>query len=403
MSNLEEVIKKHIDQLSRVIGPRQSGSVGNHAAANYIEDQMRRFGVDVERQTFACPDWRVEDVELTIAGRKIEALANAYSPSCDVTGDLVPASTIAELELADLSGRIAFLYGDLTRQPIACKSWFLKEERDVRIVSLLEEKAPLAVLTVQGLPNSVIRLIEDQEFSIPSATLPNESALYVANHLTEKIHLRIKTRQQEGETANLVGRIPGKRPEVVVLCAHYDTKIDTPGAGDNAAGVAALLALAETLAGTALEVGVELIAFTNEEYLPIGDEAYLEGVGADHLNDILLAVNFDGLGHILDANSLAIYTSSAEFQSEVEEIKLGFPAFQWVEPWPQSNHSTFSWRGVPALAISSQLMSPYSHQHYDTADWVSPARVAEAVRLVTEVIKTVENRPGKWLRSALEK
>jgi aminopeptidase YwaD len=400
MSQPTQSIAQHIDQLSRAIGTRHSGSAACHAAASYISNWMRQQGLDVETQDFPCPTWICETARLTIADQPVEVLANTYSPSCDIVASVIPASTLAELETAEIGGRIALLYGDLTREPIACKSWFLKEERDERIIQLLEEKKPAAILTVQIHPGSVIRLIEDWEFTIPSVTLPNESALILFQNLQTPVHLHLQTRQQPDSTANIVGRRSGQRPETIVLCAHYDTKIDTPGAGDNAAGVAALLALAEYYAQASPQVSLEFVAFTNEEYLPIGDNTYLERAGKDFLNKVMLAVNFDGLGHILDCNTLAIYASSEPFTARVTEISRDFPAVQWVDPWPQSNHSTFSFRGVPALAFSSRALSIYSHQRDDSMRWINPARIDEAVQLTTRIIAAIETQPLAWLRQS---
>ncbi len=398
MHSLLSSIQRHVDQLSAVIGPRPSWSPANKLAEEYITGELSRLGLPYERQAFSNPAWTPEGIRMTVGGREVEILVNPFSPPCEVEAELVPACTLAELETAELTGKIALLYGDLTRQPIAAKSWFLKEERDIRIYELLEQKKPAAVLTVQFAPASVNRLIEDQEFLLPSATLPNESALHLFNHLDEHCRLSIQSRMQPGEAANLVARIPGRRAEVIVLCAHFDTKIDTPGAGDNAAGAAAVLGLAEHFAGSAPCAGLEFIFFNNEEYLPIGDDAYLADVGEDHLKEILLAVNYDGLGHKLASNTLAIFTCSEDFKSAVEKEKLKYPAVQWTDPWPQSNHSTFSWRGVPALAFSSQALIPYCHQRYDTAEWISAARVEEAVRLTADIIKRIVDRPVEWLR-----
>jgi hypothetical protein len=51
----------------------------------------------------------------------------------------------------------------------------------------------------------------------------------------------------------------------VVVGAHYDTCGDTPGADDNASGVAGLLALAELLGKQAPSGAVELVAYCTEE------------------------------------------------------------------------------------------------------------------------------------------
>ena len=63
--------------------------------------------------------------------------------------------------------------------------------------------------------------------------------------------------------ANLEGR---KRPEeVIVVGAHYDSHGPSPGANDNASGVAALLELAEVLRPRSFSRSLRFVAFTNEE------------------------------------------------------------------------------------------------------------------------------------------
>lgn len=70
-----------------------------------------------------------------------------------------------------------------------------------------------------------------------------------------------------GECWNLAAERRGTKfpDEVVVVGAHYDTVTNTPGADDNASGVAALLALARSFGPVATERTLRLVAFTNEE------------------------------------------------------------------------------------------------------------------------------------------
>ena len=66
---------------------------------------------------------------------------------------------------------------------------------------------------------------------------------------------------------NIIAELPGKTyPEkILVIGAHYDTVRTTPGADDNASGVAGLLALARELAGKPLAKTVRFVAFALEE------------------------------------------------------------------------------------------------------------------------------------------
>ncbi|MEN8108446.1 MAG: M28 family peptidase [Pseudomonadota bacterium] len=53
--------------------------------------------------------------------------------------------------------------------------------------------------------------------------------------------------------------------EIVLIGAHYDTVSGSPGANDNASGVAALLEIARLLASKPLARSVRFVAFVNEE------------------------------------------------------------------------------------------------------------------------------------------
>jgi hypothetical protein len=58
---------------------------------------------------------------------------------------------------------------------------------------------------------------------------------------------------------------------------------------------------------------------------------------------------------------------------------------QWVEPWPQSNHSTFAFRGAPALAFSSEGAFALAHFPQDTIEQVSIEKLVEVMHLVREI------------------
>jgi hypothetical protein len=64
---------------------------------------------------------------------------------------------------------------------------------------------------------------------------------------------------------NIEAEIPGARPEILLIGAHYDSVFGSPGANDNGSGVAAMLALARRFAGRKAEHSLRFVAFVNEE------------------------------------------------------------------------------------------------------------------------------------------
>jgi Zn-dependent M28 family amino/carboxypeptidase len=69
------------------------------------------------------------------------------------------------------------------------------------------------------------------------------------------------------ESANLIIEIPGisMPDQIIIVGAHYDSVLGSPGANDNGSGVASLLEISRLLAGKKPARTVRLVAFTNEE------------------------------------------------------------------------------------------------------------------------------------------
>lgn len=66
---------------------------------------------------------------------------------------------------------------------------------------------------------------------------------------------------------NLEVRLPGSDPNsgVIVIGAHYDSVVGSPGANDNATGVAGVLELARALRNSTHRKPIRLVFFVNEE------------------------------------------------------------------------------------------------------------------------------------------
>lgn len=365
-------------------GPRPIGSPANQATADYIHSAFDSAGLDVEEQLYPCTAWDHHSTILEQDGLRLECTANAFSLPCDVSAPIVTAGTISELENIIASRKILVLYGDLIRNPLAAKSWFLKDERSQEIIALLERHQPAALLSPPTGTDYYGMFTEDWELDIPAATVPAGVALQLLNDPDKKVYLKIESLRHSANARNMVARTPDMPGKRLVICAHFDTKINTPGATDNAAGVAALLSLAESLPRT-LPFGLEFIAFNGEEYLPIGDDEYLRR-SETYFNQILACINMDGAGAMLGSNSITAIACPSELEENVRSLAGGFPGVVWVDPWPESNHSTFSFRGIPAIPISASGTRTLAHSVLDTLDQVSLAKLDEIAALVSKLV-----------------
>src|SRR3954465_15041245 len=106
---------------------------------------------------------------------------------------------------------------------------------------------------------------------------------------------------------NIVGEIPGAggNDQVVIIGAHYDSVEGTPGANDNASGVAALLALARHFAKSQHQRTLRFVAFANEEppffqTEQMGSLVYARGCAARHEN-VVAMLSLETMGYYSDA------------------------------------------------------------------------------------------------------
>jgi hypothetical protein len=192
---------------------------------------------------------------------------------------------------------------------------------------------------------------------------------------------------------------------LVVIGAHYDSVQDTPGADDNASGVAALLVLAEYLRRMRAQsdswgARVQLAAYDLEEYGMVGSWEHsreiqaagsavrgmiaLEMLGyTDHEPGSQripphLAHRYPDVGNFI---SLCGNEASRELVSAVEAGMRSIPDLpvekllvpgcgEMIVEVRLSDHSSFWDRGFPALMITdtSFFRNPHYHQPTDTLE-----------------------------------
>lgn len=389
----------HLVKFVSEIGERPAGTPANHRAETYVSDVFREAGLQIEEVRADFPDWSLNKAALKIGGISYPVDVNPFSPSCgDIHAPTVAVSTLPELESADLRGKIALLYGELSKSPVFPINFApVQFERDQTINRLLIEKAPLAVLAVNLNPWRRQHIFEDEDFPIPSATVTVDVGRELLAHAGEPIYISIETDTQPGYATTLIGRTSGDYAQRIVLMAHYDTKIGTPGANDNGSGISTLLTLANTLPRLNLPIGLEFIAWGDEEYGGRTDSLYISQF-ADHFSEIVCAINIDGVGLLTENTTLTTLANSPAFEQAIRKVQADYPGVVWVDPWIESNHYNFFSRGVPCIALTT-LTSQRIHQPIDTVDWISAEKLDEVVAVVTDIVKSVHAQSPVWSRA----
>lgn len=389
-SDTGALIRRCLEQLSGEIGPRPAGSEGQRRSEQYLAEFLAGCGLAVEIQRTDCPRWELKDLSLRVDGRALDAIANPYAPACHVSAPLVCVRNLAELDQARLDGSIAVLAGDLTTAPFNPRNFDIyRNEAQDQIISTLERKRPLAVVTVSGRA-APVPLIEDADFPLPSVTVPREVGAELISAAGQTAQLRIDVTRQASYTANIIARGPGVAEQRLIVCAHYDTKFYTPGAIDNASGVAALLGLAGLLQNADGLSGVEFVAFGGEDSWYPADAAYVRQ-NASYLRAISAVMNVDGVGVRGYRDSVTFLACPEAMVDAVLGVKARYPEITQVPPWYAGDHSLFWPRGIPSLAVTSErsldAQNLILHTTLDTTDQVDPERIQQTVYFLHDVIR----------------
>lgn len=224
---------------------------------------------------------------------------------------------------------------------------------------------------------------------------------------------------------NLVAEITGTEAprKVLVVGAHYDTVSDSPGADDNASGVAGLLGLARALAAAPLKKTVRFVAFALEEppvyrSRNMGSYHYAESLKRSG-SEVEGMVCLEMIGYFTDrpgsqhyplpfmgrtfpktGNFIAIVGNrrSTEFTRRLAEdfrsatdlplSTLNAPAF--VVGIDFSDHWSFGKFGYPALMVTdtSFYRNPNYHTPADLPDTLDYERMAMVVTGLHGAIET---------------
>lgn len=101
------------------------------------------------------------------------------------------------------------------------------------------------------------------------------------------------------EGHNIEGRHPGQidENEVVMICANFDTHESSPGANDNASGVAGMLEAARILSQYKFRKTIVLVGFDLQQQGAIGSKRYLQSRGKFNIDTYKGVFNLDMIGY----------------------------------------------------------------------------------------------------------
>jgi aminopeptidase YwaD len=274
---------------------------------------------------------------------------------------------------------------------------------------------PIPVIQVtRSVANKIL-----QETGFTIETLESEikeksTSISVETNTVVSAHVNIVPEKTESQ--NVAALLPGidseLKNEYVIVGAHYDhlgmggqgsgsRTVDTIavhyGADDNASGVAAVIELAEKLAGEKKNRrSIIFAAFGAEEMGLIGSKAFT-GNPPFETENMVAMFNFDMVGRLDSvSNSLSIGGTQTAKESEelISRLNPGFKLALSGEGIGPSDHASFYLQDIPVFFISTSAHSDY-HTPLDGADainYTGTKQVTEFAHLLVRELATLDSK-----------
>jgi hypothetical protein len=250
----------HIRALA-ALKSRTAGTSGEAGAFRYVSEQLRSAAVDVATEPFAFSSYSLSRASLQVGDVTVEPARIVFYPyrgSTKLEGDIAFATAAMVNGGNGLSGL------NLAQRIVVTTS----ESRE----SAIAARMPAA-----------IAFVSDADYNKLKGIGATRAALLLTGSVNKL------------QSANLVASTENAAaPREIILSAHIDSA-DTPGAQDNASGVAVLLELARILPSLNLPFRLRFVFFGAEEVGLLGSRAYLNRHRED-LHRCELLFNMDSVG-----------------------------------------------------------------------------------------------------------
>jgi Zn-dependent M28 family amino/carboxypeptidase len=364
------------------IGSRMGGSEGEADAADLVADAFADAGLrDVQQDSFDLQAWHRGDSSLELTAprsRTFETVALPYSPSGEVTAELVDAGagTPEEIDAVDVEGKLVVAS---TTTPEGGRFIHRMEKFGYAVGQGAE--AFVFVNHVPGQLPPTGSLTFGREAAAPAVGVSKETGAWLTDLAADgaRARLSVTAETAPGESQNVSGRLGPDTDQELLLLAHYDGHDIAEGALDNGCGVATVLTAARILADVenGLERGVRVVAVGCEEVGLLGAEHL-----ADRVDDgeIAAVVNVDGGGRFRDLIALTHTSDSTAEVAERVSDRANHPIEVQSRPHPFSDQWPFVRAGIPALQLhsdSGERGRGWGHTHADTREKVDARNIRE--------------------------
>jgi len=350
------------------LGPRVAGTPVMDKARTYLIEAYRRAGYEAKIQTFTYSKFEDLGSSLTIAGQQIAAQALNGSVAGRPTAPLVAVPNVgraADFATVNVKGAIALVRRGEIR--------FLEKAQNAAAAGAV------GLIVVNTEPGNVSGTLGGA-VNIPVLALAGQQGnplLDKAQPGQQRATLVVNTRQRSVKGRNVVAHRPGVTQPKVLVGAHYDSVVGSPGANDNASGTAVVLAIARTAANTPLAHQAWFVAFDGEEDGLHGSRAFVRSAEPQFLRGLQAMMNFDMVG-------VNPQLRVGGTPSLTRLVRWAAPGVSIFGSHSGSDHASFASAGVPVLFFY-RGQEPNYHSPQDRA--VNPKLLNETTQAGLNIIQ----------------
>lgn len=233
----------------------------------------------------------------------------------------------------------------------------------------------------------------------------SKAAEYIYNEF-EKLGLNVYIDPWEyirHQCQNVVATLNGTDPNsdaIFILCAHYDTTKNSPGANDDGSGVAAMLTIANICSQYSFNHTIRFIAFSGEEVGTYGSHAYAKRAYKRGEN-IKAVLNLETFGYTSEGGKelFILKTARTEWISQFsQETTEKYNQFLNLIIIPNGNrpcdHQAFLEYGYDAVQYVQLNRGDYPlHTPEDSLDKINYTYLVNVTKTILAIAAELANKP----------
>ena len=416
----ENQVARFGDALLDDIGARVSALESGQAAQDWVEAQFREFGLsNVRQESFDLLGWDRDRAEITVlestaeVGGPLRILSLGHVGSDAVEAELLNAGYGTAEEIAALGDAVR---GRIVVVDVSSPPGYGRGVHRTEKVTLATEAGAVGFIQVNNREGDLVPIGVATMGDVPTEIPAVAGDLATGDRLREaleagpvRVRLEVENWMERSTAANVLGDIPGRTDEVIVVGGHLDSWDLAQGAVDNGSGSMAVIEAARALAAHVERTGVQPLRtirfalWMGEELGLYGSRAYVADrlpggiLAEDGIERHVATLNLDVVGAPVGLGAMG-RTEGHTLLGAIRDalVDAGFDLEEEISTGGglYSDHQPFIMEGVPVVTVRSRQRpeaAGVSHTTADVRDVIDEEGIAASAAVSSALLWALAN------------